>query len=103
MTGTEEFDEEVMDLPVARYTRPTFELAPGAHRFLDVFLVWRHNNQDGFSFPFVPTRDDRIYLRRYGCGSYRVEVIVNAHNISAKKRVLDWHWSRDDRATIPVN
>ena len=52
-TGAEEFDEEVMDLPVARYTRPTFELAPGAHRFLDVFSAWRHNDEDDFSFSFA--------------------------------------------------
>jgi hypothetical protein len=100
-TGAQEFDEEVMDLPVARYARPIFDRPPGGHRYMDVFSVWEHNGGHEFQFAFV-TRPDRIYLRPYGFGSYRAALTATSHNAEAKDLQIDWHWDQQQGATIPA-
>ena len=101
-TGTEEFDEEVMDLPVARYARPTFDLPPGGHRYMDVFSAWEHDGHHEFRFAFAMP-PDRIYLRPYSFGSYRAALTATSHNASAKHLPIDWHWDQRQGATIPTD
>jgi len=100
--GTEEFDEGVMDLPLARLARLTFDLPPGGHRYMDVFSVWEHNGHHKFQFAFA-ARPDRIYLRPYGFGSYRAALTATSHNATAKHLPIDWHWDQQQGAAIPAD
>ena len=81
-TGSEVFDEEVMDLPVVRHSQQ-LDLPPGAHRYMDVFSAWNYNGPR-FRFSFVELTD-RIYLREYHFGSYKADIIATANNISKAK------------------
>jgi hypothetical protein len=109
-SGTNKFDEEVLELPVALYSREVFDLAPGAYRYLDVFFAWDSSEPWNFRFAFVnaSTSAGRIYEpeynKVYGRGSYRAHVLATAENALAYSDQLDWHFEGTrESLTIPAN
>jgi hypothetical protein len=97
-TGIIEFDEEVMDLPVARYKAGSFNLAPGGHRYMDAFVVSANGE---WWFGFVE-RGDRIYLRPYGHGSYKADIVATAANMKAVAGTIKWYCDLTLTGTRPL-
>lgn len=107
-SGTNKFDEEVLELPVASRSRQAFDLAPGAFRYLDVFYAWDSSDPWNFRFAFVDpsSSEGRIYepefSKVYGPGSYRAQVLATAQNALAYSDQLDWHFEGTrEGLTIP--
>ena len=89
------YTEEVLDFPLAfGEGRSTFDLAPGAHRFVCVFLANQQLGQAAtaqFAFIETPRRFQQLGIG--GVGAYSVWVIATAHNATAKKRRINWDWN----------
>jgi hypothetical protein len=89
------YTEEVLDFPLALGEgRTTFDLAPGAHRFVAVFLADQHLSQAAtarFAFTQTPRRFQQLGIG--GVGVYSVWVIATAHNATARKRRINWDWN----------
>jgi hypothetical protein len=90
------FAEEVLDLPLALSRRAVFELAPGGHRFIDLFFVDDPGTGPALRFPFNPM-PDRLALQGFGPGSYSAAIFATAENASSCRRRLFWHWD----GTVP--
>jgi len=88
------YTEEVLDFPLALGEgRTTFDLAPGAHRFVAVFLADQQLGQAAtarFAFTQTPRRFQQLGIG--DVGAYSVPVIATAHNATARKRLSNWDW-----------
>jgi hypothetical protein len=89
------FAEEVIDFPLALGEgRSTFDLAPGAHRFVAVFLAEEQLGRGATArFAFVQTPLRFQQLRIGSDGAYSVRIIATARNASAKTGRINWDWN----------
>ncbi len=89
--GVTTFEEEVLDLKVANTHQAEFRLAPGAHRYIDLFHTQNMNPGVTFSYDFVAT-PARLTMLGFAAGTYRAEVFASAENTASVSGTVSWRF-----------
>jgi hypothetical protein len=85
--------DDVLEFSLALQNRSVFDLAPGAHRWVDVVYADDLGPDVNLRFGFAGHTPLRLNLLGFGKrGSYTFSVIATAENASATKTRISWHW-----------
>jgi hypothetical protein len=85
--------DEVLEFSLALQNRSVFDLAPGAHRWVDVAYADDLGQDINLRFGFAGHTPLRLNLLGFGKrGSYIFSVIATAENANATKKRISWHW-----------
>jgi hypothetical protein len=85
--------DEVLEFCVALQNRSVFDLAPGAHRWVDVAYADDFGQAVNLRFGFAGMTPLRLSLLGFGkSGSYSFRIIATADNASATKKRICWYW-----------
>jgi len=85
--------DEVLEFSLALQNRSVFDLAPGAHRWVDVVYADDLGQDVDLRFGFAGHTPLRLSLLGFGKpGSYTFSVIATAENASATKKRISWRW-----------
>lgn len=84
--------DEVLDLHLGMSDRTVFDLAPGAHHWVDLAFVDDIGRGPSFRFGFIK-EPMRLALQGFGSqGNYSASVIATAENAKAKTLRVNWEW-----------
>jgi hypothetical protein len=64
-------------------------LAPGAHRYIDLFHTHNLNPGVAFGYDFVVT-PARLATLGFGAGTYRAEVFMSSENADPVHSIVSW-------------
>jgi len=85
--------DEVLEFSLALQNRSVFDLAPGAHRWVDVVYADDFGQGVNLRFGFAGHTPLRLNLLGFGKrGSYTFSVIATAENANATKKRISWYW-----------
>lgn len=85
--------DEVLEFHLALSDRSMFDLAPGAHRWVDIAYADDFGRPVELRFGFAAAPPARLSLLGFGgTGRYSFALLATADNAGAETRRIDWHW-----------